>query len=125
MFNMLGEITASRLPLQLCNIASYLLILTLLTKSDKLYHFTLVANVLGAILAIALLNNDPQDGFFQPMNWHYIMEHQNVIVAPILMLTLRLFKPLENKDYKDIVIAWTIYFVLSWWNKLSDCRVIF
>ncbi len=109
MFNMVGTINAQRFPLQLCNIGGALILLTLLTKNEKIYHFCVVSNVFGAILAIALLNVN-NVGIGEVWNWHYIMEHQNVICVPTLMITLKMFKPLKAKDVKDVLICWAIYF---------------
>ena len=47
MFTATGQLGIAKLPLQLCNIASYLAILTLLTKSERLYHFMLIVNIVG------------------------------------------------------------------------------
>lgn len=110
MFTGIGEITAHRMPFQLCNIAGLFIILMLITKNEKLYHFTIVINSVGAIIAMILCDTTPY-GLTYIMNIHYVTEHTNVILVPILCATLGLFKPLQNKDIKDFIAGFTIYFV--------------
>ena len=109
MFTCIGEITAHRYPFQLCNMAGFFILLMLLTKNEKIYHFTIVINSVGAIIAMILCDTTPY-GVSYVMNIHYITEHTNVILIPILCATLGIFKPLENKDIKHFVIGFTMYF---------------
>ena len=44
------------------------------------------------------------------MNVHYILEHTNVILIPILCATLGIFAPLKTRDIKHFVIGFTMYF---------------
>ena len=106
MFTGIGEITAHRMPFQLCNMAPFFILLTLLTKSEKAYHFTLAINSVGAIIAMILCDTTPY-GVTYIMNIHYMVEHTNVILAPIMCATLALFKPLKFKDIKDFAILFT------------------
>ena len=110
MFTGIGEITAHRMPFQLCNMAGFFILLTLLTKNEKIYHFTLVINSVGAIIAMVMCDTTPY-GISYIMNIHYITEHTNVILAPILCATLRIFAPLKNKDVKHFIIGFTLYFL--------------
>lgn len=104
-----GIICASRWPFQLCNIAGAFIIVTLLTKSDKMFHFTLVVNSLGAIIAIAICDSTFNTGILYVMNIHYMVEHVNVLLVPLLCGLLKVFKPLEKKDVKHVWIGFAIY----------------
>ncbi|MBE5756674.1 MAG: hypothetical protein E7342_02625 [Clostridiales bacterium] len=110
MFTGIGEITTHRMPFQLCNMAPLFILIMLLTKSEKVYHFTLVINAVGAIIAMVMCDTTPY-GVTYIMNIHYIAEHTNVILIPILCATLRIFAPLKNKDVKHFIIGFTIYFL--------------
>ena len=110
MFTAIGEITAHRMPFQLCNMAGFFILLTLLTKNEKIYHFTLVINSVGAIIAMVMCDTTPY-GVSYIMNIHYITEHTNVILVPILCATLGIFSPLKNKDVKHFIIGFTLYFL--------------
>ncbi len=110
MFTGIGEITAHRMPFQLCNMAPLFILLMLLLKSEKMYHFTLVINSVGAIIAMILCDTSPF-GVSYIMNMHYILEHTNVILIPILCATLRVFSPLKNSDVKHFIIGFTAYFL--------------
>ncbi len=109
MFTCVGEITAHRFPFQLCNMAPLFILLMLFTKSEKIYHFTIVINSVGAIIAMILCDTTPY-GVSYVMNVHYILEHTNVILIPILCATLGIFAPLKTRDIKHFVIGFTMYF---------------
>jgi len=106
MFTGIGEITASRMPFQLCNMAAFFILLTLLTKSEKMYHFTLAINSVGAFIAMIICDSSPF-GVTYIMSIHYMAEHTNVILAPLMCATLGIFKPLKIKDIKDFAILFT------------------
>lgn len=109
MFTCIGEITAHRMPFQLCNMAGFFILLTLLTKNEKIYHFTIVINAVGAIIAMIMCDTTPY-GVAYVMNVHYITEHTNVILVPILCATLGIFAPLKTKDVKHFILGFTMYF---------------
>lgn len=109
-----GVITATRYPLQLCNIAGAFLLVTLLTKSEKMFHFTVTVNVTGALIAIILCDSTTDVGVLYCMNIHYMVEHANVLLVPILALLLGVFKPLKAADLKDFVKGFVLYFTGVW-----------
>ena len=74
MYNVSAELTCFKFPLQLCNLASYLMLFTLLTKNNKLFNFTLIINVVGAVIAMVVLDVDG-NGVGYLWNVHYIVEH--------------------------------------------------
>ena len=109
MFTCVGEITTHRMPFQLCNMAGFFILLMLLTKSERIYHFVLVINTVGAIIAMVMCDTTPY-GVAYVMNVHYILEHTVVILAPILCVTLGLFPKLKNKHVLDFITGFSIYF---------------
>ena len=110
MFTCVGEITAHRMPFQLCNMAGFFIIAMLIKRSEKIYHFTLIINSVGALIAMVLCDTTPY-GVSYVMNAHYILEHTNVILVPLLCATLGIFKPLKTRDIKDFVLGFTAYFL--------------
>jgi uncharacterized membrane protein YwaF len=110
MFTCIGEITAHRMPFQLCNMAGFFILVTLLTKSKRMYHFTLVINSVGALIALIMCDTSPF-GVAYVMNIHYMLEHTNVILAPILCATLGVFPKLKNKDVLDSLAGFAVYFL--------------
>ncbi|MBR2968756.1 MAG: YwaF family protein [Clostridia bacterium] len=110
MFTGIGEITAHRMPFQLCNMAPLFIMVMLLTKNERVYHFTLVINSVGAVIAMALCDTTPY-GVTYIMNIHYVAEHTNVILVPVLCATLGIFGKLKTKDVKDFIIGFTLYFL--------------
>lgn len=110
MFSGSAELNIMKLPLQLCNLGSYLALIMLVKKSEKIYHFALIVNVVGALIAIIILDIQKKDSslthFFVI---HYIVEHTKVFVIPILCLVLKVFKPLTLKSLKHFSIGFTVY----------------
>ncbi len=111
MFSAINELTFKRMPLQLCNLGSYLMLITLLTKSRKLFSFTLIVNVVGALIALSILGVDGE-GIGYLWNVHYILEHSGVVIIPLLCLLLGLFPKIEKRDIKYVLIGFISYFIL-------------
>lgn len=112
-FTAIGEIRVQKFPLQLCNIGSYLLLILLVSKNEKLFHFAIIVNVVGALIAMIVLDVENKGiGYF--WNVHYILEHSKLITVPILCLLLKEFQPLQIKDIKHFLIGFAIYFSIAW-----------
>ncbi|MGM9858440.1 MAG: hypothetical protein ACI311_04225 [Bacilli bacterium] len=108
-YTAIGELKMQRLPLQLCNISAYLSLYTIVKRNDKLFHFAIIVNVVGAVLALLILDVN-NVGICNYWNAHYILEHTKVVIIPILCLLLKEFKPLEVKDFKHFIIGFSIYY---------------
>lgn len=104
-------INVRRLPFQLCNIASYIIILTILLKNQKLYNFIFLVNLLGAGLALFIpdVNNE---GIFEVWNMHYVYEHTNIVVVPIMLSLFKVFKPVNRQSLIDALKGFFIYFII-------------
>ena len=99
------------MPLQLCNLASYIILYSLISKNRTAFLFNLLVNVAGAILAVIILDAD-NTNLISKGNIHYIVEHNNVVVIPLLCLMLGIFEPLKKGEFKVFVKSFTIYFVI-------------
>ena len=113
MFSSQGELTCKRMPLQLCNLAAYLTLISVITKNRKVFLFNILVNVAGGIIAVLILDGD-DSCLISKGNMHYIVEHNNVIVTPLLCLMLGLFEPLKKGEFKAFVKYFTIYYVVVW-----------
>lgn len=111
-YNSMFSLTISfkRLPLQLCNLASYLIVIALITKNQHIFNFNLIVNVLGAFLAILLPDVDNK-GIFNVWNMHFITEHTHVLIVPILSLVFKIFKRIDKSAIKDAFIGFSVYFI--------------
>jgi len=105
-----GEIVTQRYPLQLCNLASLLILPTILTKNKSLSKFCLLVNVPAALIAVVLCDS-AKAGITYIMNVHYIVEHTKVIIIPILAYKLGVFDKVEKSSLKNMIKAYSIYFV--------------
>lgn len=104
------SISVKRLPFQLCNIGAFLVLLALITKNKHIFNFTVIVNVVGVMFALAMPDLDGK-GLFYLYNMHFIFEHTNVLVVPVLALCLQLFPRLDKTALKDCIIGFSIYFV--------------
>ena len=98
-----------RLPIQLCNIASYLYLIAIPFKCKRLFQFCFVANVTGAILAILLPDFTP--GAFGFWNMHFVLEHSLVLMIPALAMGLRIFPRITRRSLKYTFVGFSLYFV--------------
>lgn len=98
-----------RLPIQLCNIASYFYMIAILFRLNKMFQFCFIANVTGAIIAIIL--PDFLHGALGFWNMHFILEHSLVLMIPALAMGLRIFPRVNIKTLKYTWVGFSIYFV--------------
>ena len=98
-----------RLPIQLCNLASYFYILAIPFKMKRMFQFCFLTNVTGALLAIILPDFVP--GAFGFWNMHFVLEHSLVFMIPILAMGLRIFPRVDRKSLKYMFVGFSIYFV--------------
>ncbi len=110
LFSSLGELTCKRMPFQLCNIAAYLIFVSIATRNRNLFLFNILINVAGGIIALMVMDVEV-NGILNKSNIHYIVEHNNVIVTPLLCLILGVFEPITMKDFKSFVIYFTGYYL--------------
>ena len=116
LFSSLGEVSIERLPFMLCNVAAYVTCISIAFKNRGLYLFNILVNVVGGIIALIVLDVETPNGIMGMLskdNIHYIVEHNNVILIPILCLVLRVFKPLKKEDIKTFVLYFSIYFIIA------------
>ena len=99
----------SRLPLQLCSIAAFFYLITMLTRNKKLFHFCFVVNLVGGVIAIVLAFFD-NPGALAFWNVHYMHEHTFVMVIPIVALALGVFPRLEWRYIPSAIKIFSIYF---------------
>lgn len=111
LFSSLGELTCKRMPFQLCNIAAYLILISIVTKNRSLFLFNILINVAGGLIALFVLDAETDLGILSKGNIHYIVEHHNVIITPLLALILGIFKPITWKDFKAFFIYFTGYYL--------------
>lgn len=110
-FQMFGAVSISvkRLPLQLCNIGAFLILFALISKNKKIFDFTIIVNVVGVIIALAIPALDGK-GLGYLWNVHFILEHTNVLIIPVLALALGVFGRLNLATIKNFLIGFAIYF---------------
>ncbi len=106
----LMDLVASRLPLQLCNLGAYLILIAFLIKKQAFFDFVLLANVPGA--AIALVAVDVSQPILSFWNIHFYIEHTWVFVLPIVAVALRIFKRPGKAAFKHFIIGFSTYFLI-------------
>jgi len=105
----LMDLKLSRLPFQLCNLGSYLILIAVLWKKQSFFDFILIANVTGAM--IAFLVPDTSEGMLSFWNIHFYIEHTWVFVIPLLTVALRIIPRPGKNSIKHFFIGFSIYFI--------------
>lgn len=103
------SISMKRMPFQLCNLGAFLILFSLITKNKHLFNFTVIVNVIGVLFALAVPDLDGK-GLFYLYNMHFVFEHTNVLVVPVLALLFGLFPRLDKSALKDCLVGFIIYF---------------
>ena len=98
-----------RLPVQLCNLASYLYLFAIFFKAKKLFYFCFIANLTGTLIAI--ITPDFSVGAVGFWNMHFILEHSLVFLIPVLAMGLRIFPRIDRSALKYSAIGFTFYFI--------------
>ena len=100
--------TFSRIPLQLCNIAAFFYLYMIIKKDKRMFDFCYLANLVGAVIAMVLVNFTSDS--FNFWNLHYIYEHSFVVMVPVLCTTLGIFKRLDKRAIKHMLSIFSVYF---------------
>ena len=99
----------SRLPFQLCNIASYLILIAMVFNLGKMMHFCYIINITGTLLAIAAPTFE--QGAVSFWTLHYIIEHSLVLIVPVLAFALKLYPRINKKSMLYAFIGFSCYFL--------------
>ena len=105
----LMDLNLSRLPFQLCNLASYMVLIALIIRKKPFFDFILMANVPGTLIAICL--PDINSGMLSYWNIHFYLEHSWVFIVPLLMVSLRIMDRPSKHMFRHFLIGFCIYFV--------------
>lgn len=105
----LMDLKMSRLPFQLCNLGSYLILIALLIKKQWFFNFCFLANVPGALIAFCV--PDVSEGMLSYWNIHFYIEHTWVFIIPLLIVALRIMERPNKKSLKSYFIGFSIYFI--------------
>ncbi len=109
-----GEIftSVSNLQLHLCNTAMFIIPVTLIFKTTKLFYFTMFINVIGAILAILLPNYSTSIGFFNMEISKFYINHLYAAFMPILIVLLGIYERPKMKYFGYSMIGFVFYYIL-------------
>jgi len=100
---------AGRFPLQLCNVACYLIPAAVFFKKKGLALFAATINAFGALAAILACDTPGDSGLFYILNVHYILEHNGIIVISLLIFILKIFPAVEKRDFRTVMKVLTHY----------------
>ena len=108
-------------PLHLCNTAMFIVPLTLIFKTEKVFYFTFFINVLGAFLAMLMPNYGYQN-LTETRLLTFWINHLLAFFMPLLIVALKIYPRPKIKQFNYSTIAFTVYFVLvlflnAWLNK--------
>ena len=97
-----------RLPIQLCNLASFFYIIAIPFKMKRFFQFCFIVNITGTLIAI--LSPDFATTGLGFWNLHYVFEHSLVLIIPVLAMGLRIFPRITRRSLKYAAIGFACYF---------------
>jgi len=104
------KIPLNNLPFHLCNLATILIPISILTKSKRLFSFNLYVNVVGALIAILLPDNDSGILSFSFLKFAY--EHTLDFAVPLLAVSLKVMPRGSFKQLLRGIGLFAVYFVV-------------
>lgn len=104
------QMTVGNLPFHICNLATLIIPLALITKNTFLFSFTYFINVAGALVAIIL--PETSAGILSYSFLVYAYEHMFAFMLPILYVSIGIMPRTSKKNLKFALISFTCYFVL-------------
>ena len=97
-----------RLPIQLCNLASYFYMIAIPFRLRRMFNFCFIANLVGTLIAILLPDFMP--GAMGFWNMHFILEHSLVLMIPALVMGLRIFPRIDRRALLHTAVGFNLYF---------------
>jgi ABC-2 type transport system ATP-binding protein len=98
------------LPLHLCNLAMYIMPLTLIFKSHFLFYFTVFINVFGALMAMLMPNYDSGIAVLSIQVFEFFINHLYAFFMPVLIMLLGIYGRPKFKYLLYSVIGFLIYY---------------
>ena len=99
-------------PLHLCNTAMFIIPLVLIFKMERLYYFTIFINVLGAFFAMIMPNLGSDVNWLQASSLQFWSNHYMAMLLPLLLMSLKLFKRPQMKQFIYSLVAFFFYYAL-------------
>lgn len=100
------------LQLHLCNTAMFIIPITLIFKTTKIFYFTMFINVIGAILALLMPNYNENLGAFSNVVMEFFINHLYASFMPILIVLLGVYERPKIKYFTYSMIGFLFYFIL-------------
>ena len=100
------------LPLHLCNTAMYIIPLTLIFKTTKVFYFTMFINVIGAFLALIMPNYSESLGFFSQGTIEFYLNHLYAAFMPVLIVLLGIYDRPKIKYFIYSMVGFLAYYLL-------------
>lgn len=91
--HMRGDSILTMLPLQLCNMAVFLIPLTLLLKKRVLYDFLFYVCALGAFIALIIPSSDYIGQTWSLMTISFFVFHSIIVIIPFLLAGWGFYRP--------------------------------
>ena len=106
-----GAIQPHMLPFHICNLATAIIPLALITKNMFLFSFTYYVNVAGALIAILMPNVDV--GIMSYSFLVFAYEHSFAFILPILFVSLGIMPRTKKSNLKFAIASFSCYFLLA------------
>lgn len=98
-------------PLHLCNTAMFIIPITLIFKTERLFYFTYFINVLGALLAMAMPNYSSTLFYTHNVVIRFWYNHAIAFFMPLLLVSLGIYQRPKMRQMYYSLVAFAVYFV--------------
>lgn len=98
-------------PLHLCNTAMYIIPLTLIFKTHKVFYFTMFINVIGAFLALLMPNYSETTMPLYPYIIEFYINHMYAFFMPVLIVVLGIYDRPKIRYFLYSMAGFLVYFV--------------
>ncbi len=97
-------------PLHLCNTAMYIIPITLIFKTEKLFYFTYFINVFGALIAMAMPNYSSTLFYTHNVVIRFWYNHAIAFFMPLLLVALGVYQRPKMRQMYYSLVAFAVYF---------------
>jgi uncharacterized membrane protein YwaF len=116
-----GDNILTMLPLQLCNIAVFMIPLALILKKRVLYDFIFYVCALGAFIALIIPSSDYLGQTYSFMTISFFIFHSIIVITPFLLAGWGLYIP--TPTIKNVVRLSVAIFIIALFMHLLNLAI--
>lgn len=117
-FYIRGDSLLTMFPLQLCNIAVFLIPLALILKKRVLYDFIFYVCALGAFVALIIPSSDYIGQTYSLMTISFFIFHSIIVAIPFFLAGWGFYKPVPT--FKSVAVLSSSIFIIAFFMHILN-----